>query len=257
MNVCEQRAVPTALSIAHSPVSPNFYFDHEEGSRGCQCAGEVSIADAVEAQIEAMRSPEPCIYAAFANGPEVPEPQEDAAPVNPGGPASGSGVRRRAPLRLAGERRMEEDLAHGRARIGGGADEPEEEGRRVRAAPSPYIPSRAEREAHRATHLPYRTWCEDCVCGRHDAPPHRKVLREEERSKAEVSLDYGFLKRREEDSDEERLATLLVLKSRPSRAVRAWVVPEKGVQVESTVREVAPQSLWYQRLSPPVGSLPG
>ena len=43
---------------------------------------------------------------------------------------------------------------------------PSEEARRVRVVKDPSAPTKAEREAHEATHLPFRIWCEDCVNGR-------------------------------------------------------------------------------------------
>ena len=60
-----------------------------------------------------------------------------------------------------------------------------------RPAPSPCSPSRAEREAHEATHLPYRNWCPVCVQGRADNPPHRRLPPpvEGERRLPEVHID--------------------------------------------------------------------
>ena len=39
----------------------------------------------------------------------------------------------------------------------------EEEGRRGRAMPSPPVVSRKEREEHELTHLPFRSWCPQCI----------------------------------------------------------------------------------------------
>ena len=33
-------------------------------------------------------------------------------------------------------------------------------------APSPTMPSASEAEEHRITHIPYRSWCRECVMGR-------------------------------------------------------------------------------------------
>ena len=38
---------------------------------------------------------------------------------------------------------------------------------------SPTAPTAAERAAHAPTHLPYRSWCDECVAGRRDNPAHR------------------------------------------------------------------------------------
>ena len=98
-----------------------------------------------------------------------------------------------------------------------------------RPAPSPCAPSRAEREAHEATNLPYRSWCPVCVQGRAGNPPHRRLPPpgEGERRLPEVHIDYAFLRRA--DSPVGELAKLIVLKALPSRAMRAWVVPSKGL----------------------------
>ena len=38
----------------------------------------------------------------------------------------------------------------------------------------PKLPSKAEREEHELTHLPYRNWCKYCVQGRGKEAPHKK-----------------------------------------------------------------------------------
>ena len=84
-------------------------------------------------------------------------------------------------------------------------------------------PTAAKRAAHAATHLPYRSWCDECVAGRRDNPPHRAV----ECSKngaAEVMMDYCFARR----DDETEVVTILVLKERQSKALQAWVVPHRS-----------------------------
>ena len=56
-------------------------------------------------------------------------------------------------------------------------DEEGEEARAPRAARSPLQPTRAEWEAHQATHLPYRSWCRFCVEGRCDNPSPQPTSR--------------------------------------------------------------------------------
>ena len=46
------------------------------------------------------------------------------------------------------------------------------EGRPVRTATPPYVPSEQERRAHNVTHFPPRSWCEHCVRGRGLASKH-------------------------------------------------------------------------------------
>ena len=79
---------------------------------------------------------------------------------------------------------------------------------------------------HNKTHLPYRSWCRECVAGRSDNPAHRLVEDPdgERRRLPEAHLDYAFLRRESPD----KLAKLLVIKLRPSRAARAYVAPAKG-----------------------------
>ena len=103
-------------------------------------------------------------------------------------------------------------------------------------APSPCSPTRAEREAHEATHLPYRSWCEECVRGRANNPQHRRRApgAEEEHRLPEVHLDYAFLRR----ADSEVLAKLVVLNALPSRAMQAWVVPCKGLGDQASAERV-------------------
>ena len=88
---------------------------------------------------------------------------------------------------------------------------------------SPTAPTAAERAAHASTHLPYRSWCDECVAGRRDNPAH-KPIDCQENSVHEVMMDYCFLRR----GDETELVTVLVLKERQSRAIQAWVVPNKS-----------------------------
>ena len=81
-------------------------------------------------------------------GPQGPEAEEEepAAPLGGGGAAA------------------EEDVS----------DEEGEEARVPCAARSPLQPTKAEWEAHQATHLPSRNWCRLCVegrCGTPSPPP--------------------------------------------------------------------------------------
>ena len=114
-----------------------------------------------------------------------------------------------------------------------GPDEPAhpaEEARAARPARDPGAPTQAMRDAHAATHLPFRSWCDECVQGRRDAPPHCRTRRGEGEV-PEVAFDYAFIRR----DDEEEVATLLVMRDRDSKALRAWVLERKGVDMEATV----------------------
>ena len=65
--------------------------------------------------------------------------------------------------------RPSDDVVQERA-IGVEAEEGEElgeevveEAKKVKPARGPKEPTAAEREAHAATHLPFRSWCRECV----------------------------------------------------------------------------------------------
>mgnify|MGYP002173632995 FL=1 len=90
------------------------------------------------------------------------------------------------------------------------------------------------RDAHAATHLPFRSWCDECVQGRRDAPPHCRQKRSAGEI-PEVAFDYAFIRR----DDEEAKVTCLVMRDRDSKAVRAWVLERKGVDMEETVDRAA------------------
>ena len=92
---------------------------------------------------------------------------------------------------------------------------------------SPSAPTAAERAAHASTHLPYRSWCDECVAGRRDNPAHR-TIECQENSVHEVMMDYCFLRR----DGEAELITILILKERQSRAIQAWVVPNRSTILE-------------------------
>ena len=85
-------------------------------------------------------------------------------------------------------------------------EHPAEEARRAKKARDVGAPSRAEVEAHEATHLPFRIWCEVCVAGRRDNPAHLRVPREPG-GVPEVGFDYAFVRR----ETEEDTITLLVM----------------------------------------------
>ena len=108
--------------------------------------------------------------------------------------------------------------------VEGGEEEEEppwEEARRARRARDPGAPSVADWEAHQATHLPFRIWCQECVRGRRDNPAHARVpVPAEARGVAEVGLDSCFLRR----ADCEDKLTVLVQEESDWRALRTQVV---------------------------------
>ncbi len=122
-------------------------------------------------------------------------------------------------------------------------EHPAEEARAARPARDPGAPTQADRDAHSTTHLPFRSWCNECVQGRKDAPAHYRTKRGAGEV-PEVSFDYAFIRR----DTEEEVATLLVMRDRDSKSIRAWALEHKGVDMAETVnRAVAGiQQLGYR-----------
>ncbi len=116
----------------------------------------------------------------------------------------------------AGEAEGEQDEAH-----------PAEEARAARPARDPGAPTQAMRDAHAATHLPFRSWCDECVQGRCDAPPHVRQKRPAGEV-TEVGFDYAFIRR----DNEEDVLTVLVMRDRDSKAIRGWVLERKGADMD-------------------------
>ena len=106
----------------------------------------------------------------------------------------------------------------------------------VRAKTAPRGPSKSEREAHEATHMPYRSWCAHCVRGRGIASPHveKKDDERKEMRRPVVSMDYCFMNKQDEDK-----ATMIAVKEEKHGCVHASIVPGKGDQVEWVSSHVA------------------
>ena len=73
-----------------------------------------------------------------------------------------------------------------------GEDQETEEVQESKIAPSPSLPSAAEVEDHRISHLPFRSWCRECILG--------KALGEQRCSKghspskiAVIGVDYFYM----------------------------------------------------------------
>jgi len=102
-------------------------------------------------------------------------------------------------------------------------EEEVEEARPIVKVRDPGCPTEAEREAHEFNHLPFRSWCGECVKGRLDNPPHYK-LPPADRGVPEVMMDYGFANKK----GDSKSLTILVTKDRDSRAIVANLVMHKG-----------------------------
>ena len=71
---------------------------------------------------------------------------------------------------------------------------------------SPKTPTKAERERHNITHLPYRDWCPYCTTGKRPNAPHRRLRCS--LSLPMLSADYGYV-------GDSRLLCFVVVTLRP------------------------------------------
>ena len=107
-------------------------------------------------------------------------------------------------------------------------DEGSGEAREPRECRRQCMPTLQEREEHRKTHLPFRSWCRECVAGRGQNLPHRrrdpKSALEQDVDVRMVHYDYCFM--RDEVGGESDV--ILVSKDRRTRLLGAHHVPSKG-----------------------------
>ena len=126
-----------------------------------------------------------------------------------------------------------------------------EEAEAVKTLPTPVLPSKSERDAHRVTHCPYRSWCEDCRAGCGLEAPHS--LRDQEARKIPiVGFDYMFIGKRRayiqgekmQDGDAvDNVLKVLVVRCHKSKALFAHPVPQKGLDekgyaIECMVKDI-------------------
>ena len=97
---------------------------------------------------------------------------------------------------------------------------------------APKEPTKKEREAHEATHLPYQPWCQVCVQAKGKDSPHKKVNHVDEDRLPLVCLDYFFLK----TEKDETLATCLAAVIPSSGYGFACVVDTKGAMCPSAMK---------------------
>ena len=62
----------------------------------------------------------------------------------------------------------------------------------LRIAPSPQRPSAADVEEHRVTHIPYRSWCRECVEGKALGEQRGHATDACDKTVAVVGMDYFF-----------------------------------------------------------------
>ena len=92
----------------------------------------------------------------------------------------------------------------------------------VRSSKDPQRPSPEEVKTHNLTHLPYRSWCADCVAGRGQAPAHGKAR--EDRELPQVGMDYFYMGHR----GAAECLPCIAVKDYDSKAIYSHVVQKKG-----------------------------
>ena len=109
-------------------------------------------------------------------------------------------------------------------------EDEEEEGRKAKTTSRPIGPTRAEREEHEATHIPYRSWCRHCVRGRGRNSHHRKGEQAEgeqqDRQVPRISMDYHFMSKEDEDAQDN---PIFVMVDDKTGAVFARACGSKGM----------------------------
>lgn len=131
------------------------------------------------------------------------------------------------------------------------APEEEEEARPAKAMNRQSMPTQAEIDRHRIDHVPYRSWCPECVEGfGRERAHHRSDL--EGRSIPLFSCDYMYITQngvfaRDELPEEERTAAVRVLvgKCSATQCLFAHAVPQKGVDEDGyVVEELKKDIMW-------------
>ena len=97
-----------------------------------------------------------------------------------------------------------------------------EESRVPKKMQNPMLPSKAEREMHELTYVPFRSWCEHCVRGRGEGMRHEAGKEMPEQT--EVHMDFFFVG----DEDQDEKLTVLVARERTTRMTMSTVAPSKG-----------------------------
>jgi hypothetical protein len=99
-----------------------------------------------------------------------------------------------------------------------------EESRVPKRMQNPMLPSKAEREVHELTHVPFRSWCEHCVRGRGEGVRHEAGKEMPEQT--EVHMDFFFVG----DEGQNKKLTVLAVRERTTRMTMSAVAPSKGEQ---------------------------
>ena len=121
-----------------------------------------------------------------------------------------------------------------------------------KALPSPSMPSIAEIRLHKTTHLPYRSWCDECVEAFAREWPHLRGDGPSDRSIPVIHMDYacltekGLFRPRELDEEEIKHAvTTIVVYCAGSGSPFMHVVPSKGTTTDKFAAERIVEDIVY------------
>ena len=89
----------------------------------------------------------------------------------------------------------------------------------------PDAPTKQELEEHLPTHLPYRSWCPDCLAGRGISRRHAAVGGDREKLGVTISIDYCFMSPEEAEQD---TTPILIMYDDNLEAIWAILVQAKG-----------------------------
>ena len=104
----------------------------------------------------------------------------------------------------------------------GEVEAPEERIAKMRR--NPQEPTKEEVERHRLTHVPYRSWCPECVRARAKATPHLIQKNPDEKNIPTFHIDYWFMR----DKAGAELVPVATIRDDKSKTIKAHVVPGKG-----------------------------
>ena len=96
----------------------------------------------------------------------------------------------------------------------------------------PHLPSRQEVMEHDLTHVPYRSWCADCVRGKSVSQAHHMVKNKEDSATPLIGVDYAFVAKSSEDGGSQSEVTTMVVKCQRTKRVFPVPVPQKGIDAE-------------------------
>ena len=114
-----------------------------------------------------------------------------------------------------------------------------------KALPSPYMPTISEIREHKTNHLPYRSWCDECVEAFAREWPHLRQDGPDERTIPVVHMDYACLTekglfRRGDFSEEElkHAVTVIVVFCGATKSPFMHVVEAKGSSMDTFAAEL-------------------